>query len=180
MLFRSSSVARFFPRRPTGPSLPANLDTGARPAAEAYSRRERSSSLCCILSLLASSSRYWCCASTCSASSRTSGPARTPGASRWPCRSCVEEPGLLGLLHRSGRGSISGSSNMAGANTFGRGRSYHHNLHATGGASDTLTAGSTEGKRIGSNMRVLRKSVRKLRADEDLVRAEEDDGAVRR
>ena len=86
----------------------------------------------------------------------------------------------LGLLHRSGRGSISGSNNFAGADTFGRGRSYRHNLHATGGASDTPTAGSTEGRRISGNMHALGKSARKLRADEDLVRAEEENNAVRR
>ena len=71
---RSSSVERFFPRRPTGPSLPANLETGTRPVAEAYSRCERSSSLCYMATFLASSSTYRRCASTCSASSRTSAP----------------------------------------------------------------------------------------------------------
>ena len=69
---------------------------------------------------------------------------------------------------------------MAGAYTFSRGQSYHHNLHATGGATDTLTVDSMEGRGISSNMHALRESARKLRADEDLVRAEEDDGAIRR
>ena len=71
---RSSSEARFFPRRPTVPSLPGNRDGRACPIAEACSLRVRSSSRCCILSFFASSKRYLRCASTYSASSRAFGP----------------------------------------------------------------------------------------------------------
>ena len=69
---------------------------------------------------------------------------------------------------------------MAGANTFGQRRSYHHDLNTASGASDTLTADSSEGRRICSHARTLGEDARKLGADEDLMRAEEDDGAVRR
>ena len=46
--------------------------------------------------------------------------------------------------------------------------------------SDTLTADSSVGRRICSHARTLGEDAGKLGADEDLMRAEEDDAAVRR
>ena len=57
---------------------------------------------------------------------------------------------------------------------------FYESFTAAGGASDTRTADSSVGRRICSHARMLREDAWKLGADEDLVRAEEDDGAVRR
>ena len=53
-------------------------------------------------------------------------------------------------------------------------------LFRSDGANDTLAAGSSVNRRISSDAHMLGEDARRLGADEDLVRPEEDDGAVRR